>query len=101
MTIQPRLQGLPADLCKKIPFHALRQGGPDSMDVWNATMHAIMHKLHQLWTDTNMGIILDPGKNIWTHLVWVDGITLMARRQEHIELMANQLTEELHAWGLQ
>ena len=78
LEFRPKLLGEDVSLCQLLHFHALRQGGPDSMKAWNLTLHNLMAPLHKKWEREGKGIVFPPAHTRWTHLIWVDGITLMA-----------------------
>ena len=101
LLVTPAMDGVDMENQATIPFSALRQGGPDSMQLWNMVMRVIIAPLHRKWCEEQKGIILEPSKRQYTHLIWVDGITLLARRDSYLQAMARELTTELHRWGLQ
>ena len=85
LQMRPKLLREDEHLCDYLPYNSLRQGGPDSMKVWNLTIQNAISPLHKKWVREGKGVSFAPAKTLWTHLVWVDGLQLMARTQKDLE----------------
>ena len=75
-----------------------RQGGVETPELFNLIVKAGISGVVQQWSESKFGFSLD-GKSFISHCIWADNCFLIAKSRAAAELMAEELTNEIHAKG--